>query len=63
MTQIKLSMKQKETHRTDVCLPRGWELEDGWVGSLELDGIRVYGGDVSKDLSFQDFPKGVKSQP
>lgn len=63
MTQIKLSMKQKETHRTDVCLPRGWELEDGWVGSLELDGIRVYGGDFSKDLSFQDFPKGVKSQP
>ena len=56
-------MKQKETHRTDVCLPRGRELEDGWVGSLELDGIRVYEGDVSKDLSFQHFPEGVKPQP
>ena len=63
MTQIKLPMKQKETHRTDVCLPRERELEDGWVGSLELDGIRVYEGDVSKDLSFQHFPEGVKPQP
>ena len=46
-----------------MCLPRGRELEDGWVGSLELDGIRVREGDVSKDLSFQDYPKGVKTQP
>lgn len=62
MTQIKLSMKQM-THRTDVCLPKGWELERGGVGSLELDGIRVSKGAVSKDLIFQDFPEAVKPQP
>lgn len=55
-------MKQM-IHRTDVCLPRGWELERGGVGSLELGGIRVSKGAVSKDLIFQDFPEDVKPQP
>ena len=55
-------MKQM-IHRTDVSLLRGWELERGGLASLELDGIRVSKGAVSKDLIFQDFPEDVKPQP
>ena len=39
MTQVNLSMKQKQTHRCKkqtCCCQRGGKLGDGSIGSLEL---------------------------
>ena len=35
---MNVSMKQKQTHRyrEQTCGCKGWELEEGWIGSLGL---------------------------
>ena len=44
MTQMNISMKQKETHghRTDLWLPRRRGLEEGWSGNLGLADVSYY---------------------
>ena len=36
MTQMNLSVKQKQGHRTDWWLQRDSDVEEGWIGSLGL---------------------------
>ena len=44
MTQMNLSMKQKQTHRhrVDLWSPRGRWAEEGWIGSLGLADADYY---------------------
>ena len=44
MTQMNLFTKQKQTHRhrEQTWLPRGWEVEEGRTGNLELADINYY---------------------
>jgi len=37
MTQMNISTKHKQTHRhRDLCLPMGWGVGEGMIGSLGL---------------------------
>ena len=44
MTQMNLSMKQKQTHthREDFSLPRGRGVGEGWIGSMGLLDANYY---------------------
>ena len=45
MTQMNLSVKQKQTnrHREQTCgCQGGWSLEEGWMGSLGLADANYY---------------------
>ena len=42
---MNLSVKQKQTQghkRTDLCLPKGREWREGWIGSLRLVDANYY---------------------
>ena len=46
MTQINLSMKEKQTHthreQTCGCQGGGWGVREGWIGSLGLADANYY---------------------
>ena len=43
MTQINLSVKQKQTHRDQTCgCQQGGRGEEGWTRNLELAGVNYY---------------------
>ena len=44
MTQINISMKQKQTHRyrEQACGCQGWRVEEGRIGSWGLAGANYY---------------------
>ena len=42
MRQMDISVKHSKTQRTDLLLPWGKDVEEGWIGSLGLADANFY---------------------